>query len=97
MATFDGIWDTVTQTPFGAQKATLTIKTDGTKLGGTSAGSMGTLPLDDGKIDGDRATWAMQMMGMTLQAEVTVDGDRLSGGISASGFGTSPISGQRRG
>jgi len=96
MATFDGVWETVTQTPFGAQKATLTLKTDGNRLTGTSAGAMGTVNLDDGKIDGNRATWGMQLMGVTLQADITIDGDNLCGGISAGGFGTSKIAGQRK-
>jgi hypothetical protein len=92
----DGIWDTVTDTPMGAQKATLTLKSDSARLSGTSAGAMGSMPLENGKIDGNRATWSMQFMGLTLTAEITVDGNQLAGGISAPGFGTSPIRGQRR-
>jgi hypothetical protein len=36
-------------------------------------------------------------MGMTLTADITFNGDQLSGGISAPGLGTSPIKGQRQG
>jgi hypothetical protein len=93
---FDGVWDTVTDTPMGAQKATLTLASDGRKLTGTSAGAMGSLPIENGAIDAGRATWSMQFMGLTLTADVSVDGSQLSGGISAPGFGTSPIKGQRR-
>ena len=96
MTTFDGVWETETDSPFGKQKATLTLKTEGRKVTGTSAGVMGTMSLKDGKIEGNRATWAMDLMGMTLMADVTIEGDTLSGGISASGFGTSPIKGQRK-
>jgi hypothetical protein len=92
----DGIWDTVTDTPMGAQKATLTLKSDSSTLSGTSAGAMGSIQLANGWIDGNRATWSMQFMGLTLAAEITVEGDQLTGGISAPGFGTSPIRGRRR-
>lgn len=93
---FDGVWDTVTDTPMGAQKTTLTLMTQGNKLTGTSTGTMGTIQIQNGAIDSACATWSMQFMGLTLSAEVTIDGDQLSGGISAPGFGTSPIKGQRR-
>ena len=96
MARFDGVWETETDSPFGRQKATLTLKTAGSKVTGTSAGAMGTMNLRDGKVAGNRATWAMDLMGMTLMADITIDGDTLSGAISASGFGTSPIRGRRR-
>jgi hypothetical protein len=96
MKNLDGIWDTVTDTPMGAQKATLTLKSDAGKLTGTSAGAMGSIPLENGKVDGNRASWSMQFMGLTLTAQVTIDGDQLSGGISAPGFGSLPIKGQRR-
>jgi hypothetical protein len=92
----DGIWDTVTNSPMGAQKATLTLKSDAGKLTGTSTGAMGTIALENGKVDGNRASWSMQFMGLTLTAEVSIAADQLSGGISAPGFGTSPIRGQRR-
>jgi hypothetical protein len=95
-STLDGIWDTVTDTPMGAQKATLTLRSDAGKLTGTSAGAMGTIQLENGTVDGNRASWSMQFMGLTLSAEVTIAADQLSGGISAPGFGTSPIRGQRR-
>jgi hypothetical protein len=94
---FDGVWDTVTDTPMGPQKATLSLTSDKSTLNGTSVGAMGTMQIENGKIDGDRATWSMQFMGVTLTADVTFDGHQLSGGISAPGFGVSPIKGQRKG
>jgi hypothetical protein len=96
MASVDGVWETVAETPMGTQKATLTLKSDGGKLTGTSAGAMGTMQLENGQIEGNRATWSMQLMGITLTADISFDGDKLSGGIEAPGFGTSPIKGQRK-
>ena len=68
MSSFDGVWETVTETPMGTQKATLTLKSEGDKLSGSSAGAMGTMQLENGKLEGNRATWAMQFMGITLTA-----------------------------
>ena len=96
MTAYDGVWETQIDTPFGRQKATLTLKTLGGKLTGTSVGAMGKMDLKDGKVDGNRASWAMEFMGMSLTADITLDGDRLSGTIHAGGFGKSPITGQRK-
>jgi hypothetical protein len=96
MSSLDGVWETVTETPMGTQKATLTLKSEGGKLSGSSTGAMGTMQLENGKVEGNRATWAMQLMGITLTADISVEGDKLSGAIGAPGFGTSPITGQRR-
>jgi hypothetical protein len=93
---FDGVWETVAETPMGAHKVTLTLAVvDGT-LSGTMAGTMGTMELQNGKVDGHHATWRMQFKGVPLSADVTVNGDQLSGGISALGFGTSSIQGRRK-
>ncbi|WP_404478055.1 hypothetical protein [Novosphingobium sp. BL-52-GroH] len=99
MARFDGVWDTVTKTPMGDQVAQLTISTEGGTLTGTSSNATGAMALEDGKVDGDRATWTMKMttpFPMTLEADVTIDGDTLSGGVKAGMFGTSPITGTRK-
>jgi hypothetical protein len=99
MADVDGVWDTVTKTPMGDQAAALTIKRDGDSFIGVSAAQLGDMQLLDGKIDGDRLTWKMEMklpFPMTLEADVTITGDTLSGGIKAGAFGTSPITGKRR-
>jgi hypothetical protein len=94
---FDGAWETVADTPLGAQQVTLTLTAVDGALTGTIAGAMGSMPLQNGKVEGNRATWRMQFKGVPLSADVTVSGDQLTGGISAPGFGTSPIRGQRQG
>jgi hypothetical protein len=98
MSAFDGTWNTVTKTPMGDQQATLTLKTEGDTLTGSSSNSMGTLEIENGKVEGNKATWTMNMkvpFPIELEAEVTVDGDTLNGGIKAGAFGTQPITGTR--
>ncbi|MHA6721940.1 hypothetical protein [Sphingomonas sp. RS2018] len=98
MADFDGTWDTVTRSPMGDQKATLTIRSDGDSFTGEYAGAMGTTEVKNGKIEGGKATWSLDItipMPMTLTAEATVDGDTLDGQVTAGAFGSFPMTGTR--
>ncbi len=99
MADVAGKWDTLVKSPMGEQKSVLTVTpgADGT-FTGTHAGAMGSLDVIDGRIDGDKLTWKMDMkvpMPMTLECDATVDGDTMTGGIKAGPFGTSPLTGTR--
>lgn len=99
MSDVAGQWDCVTKTPMGEQRARMTVvpSADGT-FTGISAGPGGELELLDGRIDGQRLTWRMEMkvpMPMTLEGDAAVDGDTISGGIKAGMFGTSPMTGTR--
>lgn len=95
----DGSWTTVTQTPMGDQVAELTLQTSGDSLTGTRIDAMGTMEIENGKVEGNRATWTMNLtmpFQMELEADVTFDGDTLSGTIRAGSFGTSPVTGTRK-
>ena len=95
-----GTYTVITKTPMGDQSSDMTITVDGDTFTGTNAGAMGSMTLDDGKIDGDKLTWSMKMtvpMPMTLEGEATVDGDAITGSVKAGAFGTFPMSGTRKG
>ena len=95
-----GTYTVITKTPMGDQSSDMTITVDGDTFTGTNAGAMGSMTLDNGKVDGDKLTWSMNMtvpMPMTLEGEATVDGDALTGSVKAGAFGTFPISGTRKG
>ena len=97
-----GTYDCVTKSPMGDQKSTVTIvpSDDGTTFTGTNAGAMGSMELEDGKIDGNTLTWTMNMtvpMPMKLEGEATVDGDQLTGEVNAGAFGKMAMTGQRQG
>ena len=95
-----GTYTVITKTPMGDQSSDMTITVDGDTFTGTNAGAMGSMTLDDGKIDGDKLTWSMNMtvpMPMTLEGEATVDGDAITGSVKAGAFGTFPMSGTRKG
>ena len=95
-----GTYECITKTPMGDQKSDVTIIVDGDTFTGSNVGAMGSMDLEDGKVDGNKLTWSMKMtvpMPMTLEGEATVDGDTLTGSVKAGAFGTFPMNGTRKG
>ncbi len=90
----DGKWEIVINSPMGAQKATLDLKTDGATLTGTQSAAQGTGPLENGKVDGAKVSWSAKItspMPMTLEFAGNVEGDKLSGSVKAGAFGSFPF------
>lgn len=94
----DGKWEIVINSPLGAQKAQLELKTDGASLTGTQQAAQGSGPLENGKVDGNNLSWSAKIsspMPMTLDFTGTVDGDKLAGSVKAGSFGSFPFTGTR--
>jgi hypothetical protein len=94
----DGSWNTVINTPMGAQNGTLILATSGATLTGKMVGAQGEMALSDGTVDGNNLTWKAQMtspMPMTLEFSATVDGDSISGSVKLGAFGNASFSGTR--
>ena len=94
----DGTWNITVNSPMGAQKSTLTLKTSGGTLTGTAAGAQGSQELQNGKVDGNNVSWDISIttpMPMTLSFSGAVDGDKISGNVKAGAFGSFPFSGTR--
>jgi hypothetical protein len=94
----DGKWEIVINSPMGAVKATLDLKTDGAALTGTQTAQQGSGPLENGKADGDSLSWSAKVsspMPMTLDFNGVVAGDTLSGTVKAGSFGSFPFTGSR--
>lgn len=99
MANVDGEWDCVTLTPMGEQKSIFTVRSDGDSFTGTNAGPMGALEVQNGKVEGDRLSWTMELkvpMPMTLQATASIADDTLTGEVNLGAFGTAPMTGTRK-
>lgn len=99
MAAVDGDWNVTIKSPMGDQSAVLTVNSDGGSFSGQMAGTLGTMAINDGTVDGDTLSWKMDMtvpMPMTLEATATVDGDSLSGSVKAGAFGEMGLSGSRK-
>jgi hypothetical protein len=94
-----GTYDIVTKTPMGDQKGKFTVDADGDSFtGNVSSPMMGSMDVSEGKVDGNRLTWKMEMkvpMPMTLDCEATVDGDAITGAVKAGAFGSMALSGTR--
>ena len=98
MASADGTWAIVTNTPMGQQKGTLTLASSGSDLTGTLAGAQGSVDIADGKVDGDSLSWSAQIqqpMPMKLEFKATVSGDEISGNVALGMFGSATFSGTR--
>ena len=94
----DGIYNIVINSPMGAQKIKLTLKTEGSTLTGTQEGAQGSAALENGKVDGNNVSWSTKItspMPMTLETTGVVDGDKISGNVKAGAFGSFPFSGER--
>ena len=95
-----GTYECVTKTPMGDQKSDVTIVVNGDTFTGTNSGQMGSMEMENGKVDGNKLTWTMKMtvpMPMTLEGTATVEGDVLTGSVKAGAFGTFPMNGTRKG
>lgn len=99
MAAVDGDWDVTVKSPMGDQKSVLTINSDGGSFTGKMAGSLGSMDIASGSVDGNTIRWKMDMtvpMPMTLDCTATVDGDSISGEVKAGAFGSMGLSGSRK-
>lgn len=97
MSGVDGTYDVVVKSPLGDQKSTLTVKSEGSTFTGTNSGAMGSSDVS-GEVNGNTLTWKQQMtvpMPMTLDMNVVIEGDTVSGNVGAGAFGTFPLTGSR--
>lgn len=95
-----GAYECVTKTPMGDQKSTFTVNVSGDTFTGSNSGPMGTMDVIDGKVDGNRLTWKMDMkvpMPMTLECQADVADGKLTGTVRAGAFGSMPMSGTKIG
>jgi len=93
-----GTWKLVMQTPIGERKSTLTLEEAGGALTGKMAAEDGnSVDLYEGKVSGADAAWKANIknpMPLTLEFKGTVDGDKISGTVSAA-VGSWPFTGTR--
>jgi hypothetical protein len=95
--TVDGTWKLTMKTPIGARPATVNLVSNGGTLTGTQSaeGQSGQIV---GTVSGSAVTWKVSIvnpMPMTVEFVGTVDGDAISGSMTAGAFGTWPFAGSR--
>ena len=95
-----GTYDIVTKTPMGDQQGKFTVNVSGDSFTGDVSGPMGQMEVQDGRVDGNKLTWKMDMkvpMPMTLECDATVEGDAIGGNVKAGAFGSMALTGKRAG
>jgi hypothetical protein len=95
----EGTYRISADTPMGVMDSTLTLKTRGEELTGTmSAGMIGTIDFDGGKVDGSNFSFAVTVKKFFKKIDISgkgmVEGDRISGRIITS-YGESCFEGVR--
>ena len=81
-----GTWKGTMETPRGNQENTFALKTEGNKLTGTLSNEMmGTLPISDGTVDGDRITFSINTDFGAITYAGIVRGDTLKLTMTAGG------------
>ena len=95
----DGSWKVTMKTPIGERKATLALTTAGAALSGKMTGEEGNATdIFEGKTSGNGISFKAAIkspMPLTLEFSGSVDGDKISGTVTASGVGSWPFSGTR--
>ena len=80
----DGKWNGTRETPNGVLEITYTFKVEGKELKGTSKTQYGEIPLENGKVDGKKISYTVNVNGMSINStgelindhEILVKNDR---------------------
>ena len=95
-----GKYECVTRSPMGDQTSILTVEVDGDSFSGSNSGPMGNMAITGGDVDGNTISWSSDItvpMPMKLDCKATIEGDELSGTVTAGMFGSFPMTGKRVG
>jgi hypothetical protein len=95
----DGNWEISVDTPMGKQSSSLALTSDGASLSGSASADGDSVPIYEGSVDGDNATWKIDVtkpFELTVAFTVTVSGDELSGKAQAGAFPPAPVTGSRK-
>ncbi len=95
-----GKYECVTRSPMGDQTSILTVEVDGDTFSGSNSGPMGNLAITGGAVDGNTISWSSDItvpMPMKLDCKATIEGDDVTGTVTAGMFGSFPMTGKRIG
>jgi hypothetical protein len=76
-ADFNGRWEGSISTPNGDAQIAFNFKVDGTKLTGTVESPNGEIPIEDGKVDGDKISFKTHFNDSEVNHEGTLSGDTI--------------------
>ena len=97
-----GTWEYVTNTPQGKQSGVLTLKDDGGSLEGTisAQSSPGATDLSSATLEGNNLSFSFSFdvgggQQLSIECEVTVDGNTFDGTMSVGEYGSFPVEGEK--
>lgn len=74
---FNGRWVGSISTPNGDMQIFFNFKVDGSKLTGTVESPNGDIPIEDGKVDGDKISFKTSFNDAKINHEGTLSGDTI--------------------
>jgi hypothetical protein len=89
---FDGTYNATINTPMGKQQGTLKLSSSSSELTGTMEQGGDKVDIKNGKVDGDKASWDVDVskpMPLTLSFDGTDHGDKITGNVKLGAFGNS--------
>lgn len=92
----NGKWNLTIKTPMGDQTGVLSLKQEGDALTGDMSGAMGSVPIENGRVEGDSLKWNAKVtspMPITLEFDGKLDGENIGGSVKLGSFGSSTFSG----
>lgn len=100
MVDINGTWEIRIQTGKGERDWFLAFEqaADGTTFTGTMTNPPNTVPLESGKVDGDRLTWELTMAPpnqVHVLGNATVSGDAITGALDMGAYGVRNFTGKR--
>jgi hypothetical protein len=98
MTVFAGTWDVTIDTPIGKMAVVFEISEQDGAINGIARSDAESVAFLDAVADGDRLTWSQEVttpMKLTLNFEVIVDGDTMTGTSKAGFLPASPVYGSR--
>jgi hypothetical protein len=94
----DGDWIITAHTPKGDYEWKLSLAAAGDEVTGTLDIGDSVVPIEDGRLDGDRLTWKGRLERprfVRFTGQATITGDRIHGQVSMGLFGTRSFGGAR--
>lgn len=91
----EGTWKIKIQSPVGERDGGLEFVANGDSISGTMQGPMGSMALQDVRVDGDKASWAVETPRGVAQYNAVIDGDSITGTASFGAAGNMEFKGTR--
>jgi hypothetical protein len=91
-----GTWKGTMETPMGAMENTISLKADGGKLSGSVKTDMFEANIENGKLNGDKVSFVINIEFGTLTYEGSLAGDELKLNVTGPDGSQTPLNAKRQ-